>query len=59
MWNVAAGLFNWLVPGTGLLPSLHLNFGTVGASGSPGGGSVSRGNIAQHKKRDENRYLER
>jgi hypothetical protein len=34
MWNVPAGLFNWLVPGTGLLPSLHLNFGTEGASGS-------------------------
>ena len=34
MWNVPAGLFNWLVPGTGLMPSLHLNFGTEGASGS-------------------------
>ena len=30
MWNVPAGLFNWLVPGTGLLPSLHLDFGTAG-----------------------------
>ena len=26
--------------------------------GSPGGGSVSKGNIAQHTKRYENRYLE-
>jgi hypothetical protein len=34
MWNVPAGLFNWLLPGTGLVPSPHLNFGTVGASGS-------------------------
>jgi hypothetical protein len=34
MWNVPAGLFNWLVPGTGLMPSLHLNFGTEGASGN-------------------------
>ena len=34
MWNVPAGLFNWLLPGTGLVPSLHLNFGTVGSSGS-------------------------
>jgi len=34
MWNVPAGLFNWLVPGTGLLPSLRLNFGTGGPSAS-------------------------
>lgn len=34
MWNVPAGLFNWLLPGTGLPPSLLLNFGTAGASGS-------------------------
>jgi len=56
MWNVPAGLFNWLVPGTGLLPSLHLNFGTVGANGSPNRFKTQTILICVHgkEKRDTN-----